>query len=40
MLTFTETVLNFTIWFLGGAGLFFSLRAAAKHRRRRRSENR
>ena len=36
MLTFTETVLNFTIWFLFGAGLFFGLRAVIRRRRERR----
>lgn len=38
MLTFTETVLNFAIWFLFGAGLFFGLRAAVKRRRSRRND--
>jgi hypothetical protein len=44
MLTFTETVLNLTIWTLVGAGLFFGLRAklrrrrAAKHRQQPRTQ--
>jgi len=37
MLTFTETVLNLTIWSLTGAGLFFGGRAAWRRRQERRN---
>jgi hypothetical protein len=37
MLTFSETVLNITIWFLASAGFFFGLRATLRKRRNRRT---
>ncbi len=33
MLTFTETVLNITIWSLSGCGIFFGLRARIRRRK-------